>query len=263
MIESSIAKTLFIPLYGRSFVSQKGIILNDKKAEEIWNRENYMIKGQTFSKWLAYEMAMRAKVFDNWVQDKLNENKDAVVLHLGCGLDSRIDRVNAEGHFWFDLDFPSVITVRKKYFTEGKTYKMIDCDITLFDWLYEIPKGKNAIVIMEGFSMYLKESKLIWLFQMLAEQFEKVSLLMDIYTPLAAKLTEWKNPINEVGVTQVYGVDSYEKCECYGFKFIQEHSMTPSHLMSELSKLEQRVFKTVFAGKFSKRLYKLYEYEKI
>lgn len=33
----NVNKTLYIPLYGKAYVSRKGIISNDKKAEEIWN----------------------------------------------------------------------------------------------------------------------------------------------------------------------------------------------------------------------------------
>ena len=33
------SKTLYIPLYGKAFVSKKGIILEDKKAEEIWEKD--------------------------------------------------------------------------------------------------------------------------------------------------------------------------------------------------------------------------------
>ena len=263
MIENGVSKTLFIPLYGRSFVSKKGIILKDKKAEEVWDKEKFELKGKAKSKWLAYSMSMRSRVFDDWVKEKMIEDPNAIVIHLGCGLDSRVDRVNSQGHLWFDLDYPSVIEVRKKYFVENKKYKMIDSDITLFDWVQTVPKGKNAIVIMEGLSMYLTESKLEWLIYMLSERFDKVSLLVDVYTPLAAKLTKWKNPINSVGVTKVYGVESAEKLAQYGFKFVQEHSLTPQSLISELSKSEQRMFKTVFAGSFAKKIYRLYEYEKI
>ena len=258
----SVNKTLFIPLYGKSFVSKKGIILKDEKAEEIWDKEKFELKGKAKSKWLAYSMSMRSRVFDDWVREKMIENSNAIVLHLGCGLDSRVERVNSR-NLWFDLDYPSVIEVRKKYFSETKFYKMIDSDITLFDWVQAVPKGKNAIVIMEGLSMYLTESKLEWLIYMLSEHFGKVELLMDVYTPLAAKLTKWKNPINSVGVTKVYGVESAEKLAQYGFKFVQEHSLTPQSLISELSKSEQRMFKAVFAGSFAKKIYRLYEYEKI
>ena len=34
----AVNKTLYIPLYGKSYVSKKGIILKDKKAEEIWEK---------------------------------------------------------------------------------------------------------------------------------------------------------------------------------------------------------------------------------
>ena len=41
------SKTLYIPLYGKAYVSRKGIILNDKKAEEIWAAEGFELKGKS------------------------------------------------------------------------------------------------------------------------------------------------------------------------------------------------------------------------
>ena len=90
---NEVNKTLYIPLYGKSLVSRKGIILHDEKAEEIWEKEGFELKGRSKSKWLAYNMAMRAKVFDDWTEAKLNEDPDALVIHLGCGMDSRCLRV--------------------------------------------------------------------------------------------------------------------------------------------------------------------------
>ncbi len=60
-------KTLYIPLYGKSKVSQQGIILHDPSAEKIWKEEGFPIRGKSRSKWLAYNMAMRARVFDDWI----------------------------------------------------------------------------------------------------------------------------------------------------------------------------------------------------
>ena len=37
---NEVNKTLFIPLYGKSQVSKKDIILNDPTAEKIWKEEN-------------------------------------------------------------------------------------------------------------------------------------------------------------------------------------------------------------------------------
>ena len=49
----SVNKTLYIPLYGKSYVSKKGIILKDEKAEEIWDKEQFKLKGKSKSKWLS------------------------------------------------------------------------------------------------------------------------------------------------------------------------------------------------------------------
>ena len=65
---NSVNKTLYIPLYGKSYVSKKGIFLDDKKAEEIWEAEGFALKGKSKSKWLAYYMGARSAVFDEWVK---------------------------------------------------------------------------------------------------------------------------------------------------------------------------------------------------
>ena len=62
----NVNKTLYIPLFGKAYVSEKGILLKDPKAEEIWAAEGVPLKGKSKSKWLAYYMAMRASVMDRW-----------------------------------------------------------------------------------------------------------------------------------------------------------------------------------------------------
>lgn len=54
---NQVSKTLYIPLYGKSYVSKKGILLHDPKAEEIWEKEGFTLKGKSKSKekycWIA------------------------------------------------------------------------------------------------------------------------------------------------------------------------------------------------------------------
>ena len=83
----SVNKTLYIPLYGKSYVSKKGIILKDKKAEEIWEKEQFKLKGKSKSKWLSYYMGIRASVFDEWLQEQMIKYPEAVIIHIGCGMD--------------------------------------------------------------------------------------------------------------------------------------------------------------------------------
>ena len=67
-----------------------------------------------------------------------------------------------------------------------------------------------------------------------------------------------------MGVTKVYGVASPTLLEeNTGLTFVQEHSITPKHLINELHGLERRIFSIKYAGKIAKNIYKLYEYKKL
>ena len=253
----NVNKTLYIPLYGKAFVSRKGILLSDPDAERIWASAGITLKGKAASKWLAYNMAMRAAVFDGWLRENLTPG--AVVLHLGCGLDSRCSRVKCENR-WYDVDFPAVIEERKRHFAESETYHMVGSDLRA-DWLKEIPGGGAAIVVMEGVSMYLTTQERLDLLKRLTGHFSEVKLLLDAYTVFAAKATKYKNPINEVGVTQVYGFDDPREPENgTGLRFRKEHDLTPAALIEKLPKAEQGFFRLMFAGKMAKKIYRLYEY---
>lgn len=257
---NNVNKTLYIPLYGKALVSKKGIILQDKKAEEIWQGVQFPLKSKSKSKWLAYYMGMRSAVFDQWVKDKIKNRQKAIVLHLGCGLDSRVLRVDCNAS-WYDVDFPEVIAERKAHYSETDLYHMIDGDIRNTTFLNSIPKAEHAIVVLEGVSMYLKNDELQKTLAKLTEHFGTLSLLVDCYTPFAAKMSKIKNPVNDVGVKDVFGIANPQVLENgTGLAFLQEHQITPKHLIDQLKGLEKFVFKNLYAGKTSKKLYKLYEY---
>lgn len=54
-------------------------------------------------------MAMRAAIFDEWLEKEIKSNPDMVVLHIGCEMDSRVERVSMQNTKWYDIDFPDVI----------------------------------------------------------------------------------------------------------------------------------------------------------
>ena len=256
---NNVNRTLYIPLYGKAYVSRRGVILHDPKAEQIWEKEGFALKGKARSKWLAYYMGMRSKVFDRWLEEKLAESPDALVLHLGCGLDSRCLRIQHQ-NLWLDVDFPEVIRERQRHYREEENYRMVEADLREMGWLASVPR-QRAVVVMEGVSMYLTAAERRALLKALGEHFSHMELLMDCYTELAAKATKYKNPINEVGVTEVYGFDDPRELEQgTGLRFVKEHDLIPEAMISELPKREQGFFRLMFAGKMAKSIYRLYEY---
>lgn len=259
---NSVNKTLYIPLYGKELVSRRGILLDDPRAEEIWEKEGFPLKGKASSKWLAFSMAMRAKVFDCWVQKKLAEFPDAAVLHMGCGLDSRCRRIGEISGMWYDMDFPAVISARKNWFVESEHYRMLSGNVLELNWKEAIPAGGTAIVVMEGISMYLPAQELEGLMKALKDHFDRVLLLMDCYSTFAAKASKYKNPINSVGVATVYGMDHPEAlANKTGLQYVREHDMMPTTLIAQLNTMERMVFSNLYAGKTARKLYRMYEFE--
>lgn len=259
----SINKTLYIPLYGKSLVSKKGIILKDETAEYIFSRSGISLGRKSKNRFLAYFMAMRAWVFDNYVNTVLAAEKNVTVIHAGCGLDSRNIRVKAEEKdvMWYDVDFPAVTEERRKYYNESADYRMIPSDIRDKEWMENIPSARTAVLIMEGLSMYMPEEDLIKVINNISEKSGEIYVLTDVYSSLAAKLSGSGNPVSEVGVEKVYGTDNAKFLEeGTRLKFIKEHDMTPEHLIDELKSFERFIFKTLYAGKFAKSLYRIYEY---
>ena len=260
---NEVNKTLYIPLYGKSKVSRQGIILQDPTAEKIWEEEGFPIHGRSASKWLAYNMAMRARVFDNWTGRMLRKNADALVLHIGCGLDSRCKRVKHPHAEWIDCDLPEVIEVRRKYYTEAEHYHMMALDASDPEQVRALPDSDIAVIVMEGLSMYLTTQELRGFLQALREKYAKLHVLMDVYTEFGARASKFKNPVNDVGVTTLYGIDDLETViGDLGIRLVREHTFTPAALVKELKPSERVIFRLLFTGRIYRKIYRLYELEK-
>ena len=149
---NSVNKTLYIPLYGKSYVSKKGLFLGDKKAEEIWEAAGFTLKGKSKSKWLAYYMGIRSAVFDEWLNQRMTDLQDTVIIHIGCGMDSRVIRIGTDNHKWYDVDFAEVITERRKYYSESEHYQMIAGDAKEIEE-YILSRYGKEIYAVYGMSM--------------------------------------------------------------------------------------------------------------
>jgi hypothetical protein len=64
-------------------------------------------------------------------------------------------------------------------------------------------------------------------------------------------------------VTEVYGLDNPKVLEeNTGMTYVQEHDMTPIHLVNELTGAEKVIFEKFYGGNISKKMYRMYEYKK-
>jgi O-methyltransferase involved in polyketide biosynthesis len=111
---SGAAQTMLATLYAKALDADfDKPRLGDRWAKEIVERLDYDWTKTSISVRSAPSVTTRSAHFDNWARQFLAMHPRAVVLHLGCGLDSRFFRL-APGPAieWYDVDYPDVADLR-------------------------------------------------------------------------------------------------------------------------------------------------------
>ncbi len=200
-----------IPLYAKA---QDNPIQQDEKARQILDEVEYDFRQFKVPQKTAVTLQMRAKQLDAYADQFIAAHSNALVLHLGCGLDSRCLRVQHPGALWIDLDLPEVIALRRKFYTETDTYRMIATSVTDISWLDQISAGdKPVIVIAEGLMMYLRESEVRNLILCLQSKFRHCDLVFDAFSKLTADRIKAHPSIQKTGATVHWGIDDPHEIE--------------------------------------------------
>ena len=191
----SVEWTNLVTLYLRAHESRsRRPILGDHTAAEAVDRIDYDFKRihrNSLPATNQYLVALRAKNLDDWCADFLRRYPDAVVLHLGCGLDGRAFRLALPPSvLWFDIDQPSVIELRRRLYDETDHYRMIGSSVTDPEWLDRIPTGRPTLIVAEGLLMYLREDEVRQLLKRLTDRFDCGEMLFDTLSALAPLLSK-------------------------------------------------------------------------
>ena len=81
----------------------------------------------------------------------LDVHADCVVLHLGCGFDTRVYRVDPPSTAdWYDIDLPDVIELRRQLYPQRAGLHTIAASVTDPQLLDTIPGDKPVLVVAEG-----------------------------------------------------------------------------------------------------------------
>lgn len=191
----SVEWTNLVTLYLRAHESRtERPILGDRAAAEAVDRIAYDFKRIHRMSWPGanqYLVALRARQLDDWCADFLARHPDAVVLHLGCGLDGRAFRLDVPPAVsWFDVDQPGVIGLRRRLYDDSDRYRMIGSSVTELQWLDQVPTGRPTLMIAEGLLMYLHEHEVRRLLQRLSDQFTGGEMHFDTLSALAPLLSK-------------------------------------------------------------------------
>ncbi|PRQ06390.1 class I SAM-dependent methyltransferase [Enhygromyxa salina] len=169
-----LSDTGLLTLFGRAKDSREAEVIDDPTAERIVDAltpvlarsdrpmHQRLAHGKVAPQLAAY-MGLRARHFDDRALDFFSRRGEAVVVNMGCGLDSRFhrlrarlgDRLESAAFELIDVDLPGVIEVKRRVLPPEPGYRQLAADVTKLSWLDELPWSRPMIFLAEGLLMYL------------------------------------------------------------------------------------------------------------
>lgn len=227
---SNVAGTLFITLYIRALESQRpDAIVKDEKAEALVRQ----LDQESLQKTLALTddfsrvaVILKSREFDRFAKDFLARHPDAVVVHIGCGLDTRFERVDNGRVEWYDLDLPEVIEIRRKLAGgEGARHHYLAYSVLDHAWLKEMDayRQRPVLFLAEGVFEYLKEAQVKWLVLTIKEHFPGAELVFDAFSPFLRWAHNFRVTRTRIGAYLHWGLKHGQDLERWSDKTLAPH----------------------------------------
>ena len=217
--------TMLQTLYARALETTTRGAIKDEKAVELVDRLDYDFTLAKKDSAMRSGVIARTIVLDRLVGEYLRAHPGAVVVNIACGLDTRFSRMSGYSH-WYELDLPETIAVREKLLPASGNESLIAMSAT-DDWGGLIEEtGTPALVIIEGLTMYLDESSVRKMFDVIAGRFDDALVLCEVMNPTVVKHFKEKS-IEGSGAKFNWGVKDGKTLAAMlpGFEFIGEHSL--------------------------------------
>lgn len=207
---SGPAQTMLTTLYCKALDADfEQPILGDRFAKEAVDRIDFdWSQLKVADRWTPL-VTVRTAQYDLWTSQFLAAHPEATVVHLGCGLDSRVFRLDpGPGVEWYDVDYPAVIELREKVFPTRGRYHLLATSATDPSWLDQIPVGRPVLLLAEGISMYLTEREGVALLQNVVDRFRSGELQIDFYNWLTIRSQKTHRLQRQSGSTLHWAVNS-------------------------------------------------------
>jgi O-methyltransferase involved in polyketide biosynthesis len=209
-------------------------------------------------------IAVRAAQFDIWAGQFLSTQRPAVVLHLGCGLDSRVFRLNPGPEVeWYDVDFPDVIGLRERLYPTREHYHLVSTSVTDPAGLDAIPADRPVLLLAEGVSMYLSTADGIALLRRVVQRFPAGELQLDFWSRFGMKAQRKSNKVVRWSGSELgWAVDGPEEivASVPGVRSIAAISVFEAETVQRLTKGYRRFAKLASRTPALRRIVQLHRY---
>ncbi|MBM3135363.1 MAG: class I SAM-dependent methyltransferase [Chloroflexi bacterium] len=255
-------ETLLIPLYAKSQPGNP--LFFDPRARDILDRVDYDFTRLRVPYKTVVLICQRAKKLDAATRAFLSEHGRGVVLHLGCGLDSRFWRVDNGQVAWYDLDMPPVIELRQQFYAEHERYHLIASSVTDLDWTKAVAAvDQPVLIVAEGLLMYLSETDVKRLVLWLREAFPGCRLIADVFSRMTARSATKHPSLKQTGASIGWGMDDPREVESWaqGIRLLEEWYFSQDPDLERLTLGYRLAYKLAGAFSMVRRAHRIVYYQ--
>lgn len=133
----------------------------------------------------------RHRIVDDIVRARLASRRDQRVILVGAGFDTRAFRL--DGGAWFELDDPQLLRFKEERLPAGDAPNPLQRtavqfgSVTAREFLAPLAGSDEALVILEGVSMYLSDEVLTEFASAVVHQLPNATLVCDLMSPAFAR----------------------------------------------------------------------------
>ncbi len=190
--KGTIEETLLLPLWGRAYETQKDHPrLIDKKAVAIIKAIDYdfseieKTQGQFQHGWVA-----RSLHTDKMAKAFIQKHPEATIVNIGSGLDTTFSRVDNGRIYFYELDLPNVIDLRRHFYQDSDRHQSIAASFLETAWFEDIVVRDGLLFLAGGVLMYFEEHQIKEFFTAVADRFGSCDFFFDSLSPMGMKFTK-------------------------------------------------------------------------
>lgn len=208
---NGVTETMLQSFYARAMYSKnKNNGFKDQKAEEIVDLIDYDFSKAKKDRTMNSGVIARSIVLDELVRDYIQKYPECIVVNIACGLDTRFYRMDNGKLIWYNLDLPEVIKLRESLFSN--TQRVFDLSYNVLDssWTKQVKKSEHMLFIIEGLTMYMSESEVKSMLQIIHDAFDHAYICMETLCPYFVKKEGIEKSIQDTGASFTWGANSFE-----------------------------------------------------
>ena len=178
-----VEQTAFVTQYARAVDSRwPRPILGDALADDIVAKIDYDFDGLGVPASAIRQTALRAKLLDDRVRRFIGEHPDAVVVDLGAGLATPMQRVAPPSAVdWYNVDLPNVIALREQVVPADDHAHSVAVSLADDSWTDQIPWDRPTMLIADGLLAFVSEAVIVNLFRHIPEHFRSGEVAINDY----------------------------------------------------------------------------------